>query len=390
MALPTPLPGAGGSGAADEAEAHFGGAVGKFITDIGALSLNLQFAIQGISSLSKAIISLPAAPINAFATAVGAMQAPVVAVVDSLKSFVSAVGAVGSAISEFVKLSNPVYVQKFNMAMEDLMASIGKILTPILITSTAFVRAFADVIFKLSDPLQKLVAAFFDPLTEILPVIVNFMAPFVELFAEFAKIMAQVLAPIMKVLVPLFAAIALGLAAFLALGAAPTIIGAIVLAIGAFVSVVVSLAIAFAPLIILFGAIGYAIYKLTMYVAKFLGITGIAGGSTGAAVRPASFGSVEDYGKKAQQAAFSLGTASGDVAVESRDYLKMIAEYFLKGGFKDDLKRLVPDLGIGGDSDSPGSLIAGGVDAGRRLEAGGPVPGSVLWHAMRERDGLPH
>lgn len=362
--------GAGGGGGG-------GGGAGGILNLLGSFSsfaFQLQIAAQAAKIIGKALIDLPAAPIKAFADVINLIQAPLVGIVDALKGFVGAVGSLGSAVSEFVKLSNPIYVLKFNLAMEDLTASIGKILTPVLIASTAFVRAFADVIFKMSGPLEKLVAAFFDPLTELLPELVNMAAPFIEVFNEIVTVTAQVLAPVLKALAPLFVNLAIGFGAFLAAVSAPIIITALLALAAAFVGLVVIML----PVIAVLAAVGYALKKAFEYVAKLLGLdTKAADSSVGAAVRPATIGSVEDYGKKAQQAAFSLGTAA-DPATKSADYLEKIweavSQFFEK--FPERLATYANDLAMAILKNLPGGEAAragidAGIDAGRRLEGAG-------------------
>ncbi len=333
-------------------------AMGKF----GQVSWGIQASVQAMSMLGKAIIGIPAAPIKAFAGAISLIQSPVVAVVDALKGFVGAVGAIGSAVSEFVRLSNPVYVQKFNMAMEDLMAVIGKALTPLLESSTTFVRGFADAISLMADPIANFLKAGLDPLMAIFKVGVEMAAPFINIMNVFIKLLTEVARPFNKLT-----------EIFVKLAAFPVEIFFDLLA--------KAMDVLIAPLTVmarLFGdlmdVIGKFVDKTLDSVRKLLGITKIEGRSVGAAVRPAQIGSIEDYGKRAQQAAFSLGTAAGP-DVKTADFVEKIYEYIKSGMWIEldkglhNLARWVID-GVSGLIPSGPSIAKtaeAGVDAGRRL-----------------------
>lgn len=303
------------------------GAIGDAGKVIGQLPLApLKLMTAQVQMLGNIAGEVAATPIKMLSQAMLALQAPVLIVADSLKGFVGAVGAMGSAVSDFVKLANPIYVVKFNMAMEDLTASIGKILTPVLEASTAIVRAFADVIFKLSDPLQRVMSAFFDPLTKVLPSLVDAMSPFIEIFTELANVFATVMKPIMEAMIPIVVNVATAIASITAAVSLPLLITLFTVA----ASAVVTLVAVFGPFIAILAAVGWAIKKLFFLVTDALGLGGTkaSGGSVGAAVRPATIGSVEDYGKKAQQAAFSLGTAASTPESRTADGIDKLVTFF--------------------------------------------------------------
>jgi hypothetical protein len=334
--------------------------LGKF----AQLAFNFQIAANAIGTLGKAIIALPAAPIQLFSTAVGLLQAPVVAVVDALKGMVASVGAVGSAVSEFVRLSNPVYVQKFNMAMEDLTAVIGKALTPLLITSTRFVRDVADAFTLLSTPIAKLLQSGLKPLEGVFGEMFKMAAPLLSVFGTLMEVVGQIARPFAKL-----GEIMFKIAAF------PIEITFNVLA--------KAVELVMAPLTVLarlFGdlmdAIGKSIDRVMNWVRDLLGIKSLEGKSVGAAVRPATFSSVEEYGKRAQQAAFSLGTAAGP-EVRTANVAEMLYKYVTEKMWEDGSKKmfemargiieaiqkLVPDV------PSVGKIGDAGRDAGRRLRS---------------------
>jgi hypothetical protein len=358
-----------------------GASAGAALNSAGIAAFNVQAitgAVQQVGGAFKSLLSSlnPVTPaLKVFTLGIDLLQAPMLGLVGALRGFRDSVGALGSAVSEFVRLASPVHVQLFNLAMDDLTASIGKILIPVLKASTAFVRMFGDVIYRLSGPFQQLMSAFFDPITELLPELVNAFAPLLDAFGEIAKIAASVLAPVMKQLAPLFADVAIGLGSALAALASPAILAAMA-AMATAVTVLVS---AFAPLIAILGALGYAVQKTFEYIGRALGIKPAAGGSVGAAVRPATIGSVEEYGKKAQQAAFSLGSAATPEAMTA-DYVKKLYEY-LTGGFWQALKDLLPDRPKVPGADTARDLVKDARDAGRHVEEGTATRGERLFDA---------
>jgi len=302
-----------GSGSVGEKAAVVGKNLKPIADSLTQLTFNAQILGQGLKSLTGTFGSLTSAvghaailPLNLFTKGIDALNAPVLAVVGSLKHFRDSVGAIGSAVSEFVQLASPIHVVRFNLAMQDLTASIGKILIPVLDASTVVVRAFADVIFRLSSPLQNLVKVILDPFVKEVPQLLTILTPIIDLIGTFVNILATGLQPVMKLLVPLLEGMTVAFAAIVAPAVIPAVIGVVAALAGVFATLLVVMS----PVIALFAAIGYAFQKLTTYLAKLLGITSLGGGSVGAAVRPATIGSVEEYGRKAQQAAFSLGTAA--------------------------------------------------------------------------------
>lgn len=62
----------------------------------------------------------------------------------------------GNVISHFVGLANPGAVQLFTLALNDAMAVMGRMLTPVLRGMTIYIRAFGDVLAKMEPVLQPL------------------------------------------------------------------------------------------------------------------------------------------------------------------------------------------------------------------------------------------
>lgn len=229
-----------------------GGSAGGSILDAagaaGQLMWGAQSLMQGLGLISKAITSIPLAPVNAMIGAFDKLQAPALAVVGVLGKARDSMTAFGRSLAEFVQLVSPVHVERFMLAADDLTASIGKALLPAMEFATKLTRRFADVMYTMSGPLQRLMKAFFDPLEAV-----------VDRLATVAGHLLQVLNPLIEV----------------------------------------------------FALVVEGVGKLVIGLMKFLGLSG--GGledSTDAAVRNVGIGSLEDYGKRAQTAAFRLGTAA--------------------------------------------------------------------------------
>jgi len=231
-----------------------------------------------------------------------------------IKLFMGAVTSVGNSVAEFVQLASPVEVQKFVLAVNDLTASFGKILIPVLEYGTTLVRMFADVLFSLSDPLQLMMREIFKPLTSILPSLGNMLA--------------SILQPIVTMLLPvvrLAGSLTEVALAFIKLNELPLevsfrLLGSVLEAMAPSLILVAELLSKFASGLMVFADRGAAGLR------RLMGLPSVTGGSVGAAVRPATISSVEEYGRKAQQAAFSLGTAANP-AVETNNILGRIATY---------------------------------------------------------------
>lgn len=392
-----------------------GGATSAGIDTTAKAIFNAQVIASGITqvaglmkSLGKSLLDLPLAPVKAFgeaaklvqaplavvshtmdtfSSAIGAAQAPLVGVVASIKTMRDSIGMVGTAVSEFVRLANPVEVQKFNLAMDDFTGVFGKILMPVMKASTALVRGFADVFFGMSNAFARAADKLFEPLTKALPKITNAFGPLVDTISDFVDMASDALAPLVDVGVKMFTELS-GLfskasVAFLdpimrvmprivnvfksiadsmsrtfdavmevlnpIINVVAGIAGAHVeLALNALVNVL-SLAATAADVFVsaletmmsAFRWIGNKLIELSTALfgsSRFLsGPTragrDLAGGSVGAAVRPATIGSVEDYGRKAQQAAFSLGSAADRpemrTATATEDLLKFMKNEFI-------------------------------------------------------------
>jgi hypothetical protein len=311
-------------GAIARATSAAGGA-GSALSKAGSIAFNAQAAASGLGSLERAVLGLrenlnpTALSLKTLSFGIAFIQAPVVGAIKALGTLRETVGAVGAAASEFVRLASPVHVQLFNLAMDDFTASIGKILIPILESATKFVRMFADVTWALSGPLQNLMRAFKGPLDSVFKTLTEVFGAVVAAVTPAINVLAAIAKPFLKLGAILFQIVGFGvenffsgLATALELLAAPIQVAAMLL--GDFVD-----------------AMGNFVEGTLGWLRDVLGMDrpSIGGRSVGAAVRPATIGSVEDYGRKAQQAAFSLGgAASPDVTTAK--YVQEIYNFLTK------------------------------------------------------------
>lgn len=378
MPLPAVL---GALGRVASGASRLGGALGESKAAQGLSNAgNIAFSVQSIASGLKMIGTAAVEamnPISLFTKAMGLVQAPALAVVKSLGAFRDTVTALGNSVSEFVRLASPVHVQRFTLAAEDLTASIGKFLIPVLEFATKMTRSFADVIFVLSGPLQKLVNSVMKPLISLFDTFINTVSPLVRLLGTLWDTIAGFLNPIGTLIAALGKLIAMPLAVgFQALEMALTPLLQI-LQVAA----------------MLLGDFADAVSRFVDRMTGGLFGSSIRDRSVGAAVRPAQIGSVEDYGRRAQQAAFSLGTGATPeertANVVQKLYDKCV-EFFGKvpAFIAQIIKALVPDASD--VTDALGATGGNPLEIGRNLAdwdgtVKAPTPIADLVNAARER-----
>jgi hypothetical protein len=354
--------------------------VGKLGAALGAVKQSGGNLAALVTKPLEAVGAAVAAPIKLVAGALNAIQAPVLAVVGALNQFRSAVTALGEAVSGFVALANPAYVKQFQFAADDLTASIGRALIPVLQFATRMTRAFADVVFTLSAPFARLASAVLKPLGDRLEAIANVAGPFAAAVGAMIDVMAAVLKPIHTLLTALTK---------IALFPAEATFSLIAKAVE-YLTV---------PTLVLARILGDLADRFSAFVdralgaaRRLLGITPTSGVSVGAAVRNVQIGSVEGFQNQALKAAFSMG--AGSSPAERTNTLIDELYNFLKtlpGLMWEKIKQL-PDLmwgllkGLPADLAAllrdmlPGSKTAGeaadtvsdvwkrGLDAGRKLK----------------------
>jgi phage-related protein len=225
----------------------------------------------------------------------------------------AAVGLLGTVLSGIVSKANPAVAEQFSLALNDTLAVIGQALTPVLQVLTEMMRMFGDTLASFAGQLA-------GPLADILSSLIPIFEVFLEVFAS----VGQVVADVLKATAPLIRMVAEGIRT-------------------------------------VFEWIGRAVKWLLSLVGIELNNPEIKkGASVGAAVRQASFGSVEDLIKKAQASALQLGAASGVNYAEKTATSTAKMEVKLGGIMtlvenireimktEDDIRKLKADLAPGG------------------------------------------
>lgn len=308
-------------GSLGEAATAAGGKVGKFTEGINRMGALAQSAPQiggALEGLAKTLIFL-SNPVTAASAAfsftakvagdLGAtmvkafsplepLNAAFAAFSEVANAAVGTVTALGNTVGQFVQFANPALVKDFESAVRDVMGSIGRGLLPIMTFATATVRAFSDVIFRLSGPFQQLMRAVFDPLQKMIPKILQDFTPLLNSING----LFRALAPIGPIIAEL---------------------------VGAFGNSVTTFVEAFRPLLDIFTRfvpVLIQVFKLmadgikvisdgvNRFVRSVLGIKpstdSVRGEGFGAGTNNVKFGSVEEFFKDAMKASFMLGTGS--------------------------------------------------------------------------------
>jgi hypothetical protein len=276
-----------GGGSADNAPAGGGGKPPGLPPEAATGAAGLMGGISGI--LSKA----------------GPAGVALDLVVNGLGNLVGVLGKIkqaatglGDAVAPFVRLANPGIVTKFMQASDDLTASIGRALVPVMEHATIMVRMVADAFFALSGPLQKAFGGALKEVDKLLNAVFRTVEPVISVLGTLINTFSALAKPINSIVGSVARLVLLHVEVlFQFLGKT---IELLLAPLEAFAMILGDVA----------DALSDVIDEVSKWIRNLLGLKSIAGGSVGAAVRPASFGSVEDYGKKAQQAAFSLGTAA--------------------------------------------------------------------------------
>src|SRR5690348_4908193 len=186
----------------------------------------------------------------------------------------AAVMAFGEAVSGLVAKANPAVFQQFTLAMDDLMAVIGRALVPIFETVVIpVIRMAADSLMELA-PAGAALAAALQPLVELIG---GAFAVAAHVLAEGIKLVAPVIMVFARVLTDVVRFVSRGIRDLLSL-------------------------------------IGITLPEFG----------GKPGGGVGAATRQAGHSSIDDVVKQAQRASFSLGTAQNDPMGEMANATKEI------------------------------------------------------------------
>ncbi len=329
----------------------------------GALGADAMAKLAGAAGgAAKAVVPV-AEGLGAVATKCNPVVAGLTAVWNGLGNLVGVFGEIknaatslGNAVAPFVRLANPGLVQRFTLASDDLTASIGRALMPVMEHATLIVRRVADAFMALSGTLSNAFGNGLKAIDKILESVFAEITPLINIFGKLLSMITAIVAPINSLVATIAKIVAFHFeVVFHALEIVLTPLMAVVEAFGLILED-------------LMDVIGDAVDSAMKYIRDLLGIKSIAGGSVGAAVRPAQFQSIEDYGKKAQQAAFSLGTASSP-AERTAGFAKQIYE---------ELQKILRELGaiLGAIPKTPSEAVERIADRGR--DAGREIAGDTV------------
>lgn len=283
--------------------------------------------------------------------------------------------AFGASVAKFVSQASPAHIIRWNLAVADLQAVIGRALIPVMEMATAMVRKMGDAVASLSGEATKLsvglglgaglggvVAGLLAAVRPLIAVVGGIPLLIGTLVGAFVGVAAQMQGG--KAIMSAFGSVVKSVMAVVEVAAAvlvPVLETLLVPALEAAAAVVKDLA--------------EVLMDFVNGVREMIGLESLKGkekSSTGAAVRRAEIGDIQSYINRAYTSAYqSAGGSQSDPAKESLGVLKDIREILRKSS-----PLLTPsdasfstrpglewiDRSIGGDG-STGRRIGGLADA---------------------------
>lgn len=285
-----------------------------------------------------------------------------------------AVVSFGNQLTKFVGQANPAAVIRFQIAVADLQAVIGRALLPVMNQVTAVVRYLADAFASLSPKTQQFVAALaggaglgavFGGLAAAASALIKVLGPWPAIFGAVAGVLAGMLTQTER-----------GRELFRAMGSVLSSLA------GVIEGVLVPVLRFVTPLVELL-AIGLA--QLADVIHGILDFIGLAedvkpNASVGAAVRRANIGSIESFQQRNVQSAYSGGIS--DIPRESLGELKGIRSGIdkLPDRLAERMRdRTTPGRGTPGDA---GRRWIGSAAAGAAIGSFVPGVGTALGGAV--------
>jgi hypothetical protein len=213
-------------------------------------------------------------------------------------SFRDSVTGLGSAVSQFTQLANPALTQQFAFAAQDLTASLGRGLIPVLDLATQFTRMFGDAVYSLSGPFAQLSSAFIQPLSNLLPSVTNAMGPVVRTLGDMMSTAGAIIRPFTTIAGVVAKIVMLPVESFFrSLEVAMRLLETPIELLGAVLTRMAN-------------TVDRIVSKALAWVRSLLGMPDMAGADRGAAVRSAGLTSSDQFQQKAWQMAFTLGTGA--------------------------------------------------------------------------------
>lgn len=224
------------------------GAIGSGVGSlIGTLPATIDKLTEAVNKMNQV----------AHKTATSAL-APLTA---GMNLFAAATSGTINQIERFVEKANPAAAFRFNRALDDLAATMGQILTPVLDGITHYIRAFADSLQGLRPAYEK----FMEGVKQIIDALIPLTQAIMELFGPALQAMGYL---IQNIVVPAVRMLS------------DVLIGFVEVAKG------------------IIEVLSAGMIEFDDYKSK---------SSVGAAVRPAAYGKIEDIGKRTTLAALNQG-----------------------------------------------------------------------------------
>ncbi len=194
-------------------------------------------------------------------------------------------------ILAFVTKANPAAAFRFNRALDDLAGTMGQILLPVLDSITKFIREFADTLQGMKPVFAPIMKGFADIIKVMSTTIVPVLSAMASRIGILGDVMGSILVPLAEV-------------------AASLISSGMALLVPQFENFAIALRLLVIPQIellvkglkVLADAIKFVVDLIPDITPKLK-----KGESTGAAVRPASYGKIEDIGKRTTLNALNMG-----------------------------------------------------------------------------------
>lgn len=272
----------------------FGGAVASFTrTVVGAVG-----PLTGLTTTLKGLALAAAAPL---------------AVTGALGAAANAVTGVGQGIAGIVEKANPAAVQRFTYALDDLTATFGKILAPVLDVVTQFTRLAADILTGVAGPLSQAVGAISQAVFSALQPAFEVVNRYLQ---QFANVVTAV-TPAVEAVVTVFGEL---LEALRPLGdVLADTFGALYVEAARAVADALKTA---APYMVAFAKVLQDVVKwVSDGMRELLGLVGVSGtetkpvkpgSSVGAAARNTQLSDVTSLLDRARTSAYKIGTAAED------------------------------------------------------------------------------
>lgn len=210
--------------------------------------------------------------------------------------FQQAFGAIQGAVAK----ADPAAAMKFQIALDDLTATMGQIVAPVLKAGTGLIRKFADMLMTMQPAFKPLIGV----MTQLMDVVGQLLLPVFKIFTVYIQVYGAILNAMMPVV---------NLAAQVLMKLADAILYLMNKAVEAYNEIARS-------------RVGRNLGMKTLDIKQFDDFDKKS--SVGASVRPASFIGAAELGRQARQTAFASGASPEVKAIEGvRAEIKFFKEW---------------------------------------------------------------